>query len=129
MRYLIDTHILIWQAQDSVRLLPAARALLHDPRNILVFSVVSLWEIVIKNTISQGGFSVNPVALRDGLLRSGYRELAVEAEHVLEVGRLEPLHNDPFDRLLLAQARTEGLALLTVDKAVLAYGFPAIPAY
>ena len=125
MRYLIDTHILIWQAQDSVRLSPAARTLLQDPHHTLVFSVVSLWEIVIKNTRSHGEFSVNPVALRDGMLRSGYLEFAVEAEHVLEVGRLEPLHNDPFDRLLLAQARVEGLTLLTADREVLAYGAPA----
>lgn len=99
--------------------------LFRNPRNDLMFSVASLWEIVIKNAKSHGGFLVDPIALRAGLLEFGYTELSIAAEHVLEVAELEPLHRDPFDRLLLAQARIEGLTLLTVDKAVLAYGFPA----
>lgn len=101
------------------------RTLLQDRRNSLTFSVVSLWEIVIKAAKSRDEFLVDPIALRAGLLEFGYLELAIEAEHVLEVAALEPLHSDPFDRLLLAQARVEGLTLLTVDKAVMAYGFPA----
>lgn len=102
----------------------SARAILQNPRNELLFSVVSLWEIVIKNANSRGEFFVAPSRLRVGLMKFGYAELPVHAEHVLEVSELEPLHRDPFDRLLLAQARVEGLTLLTADSAILAYGPP-----
>jgi PIN domain nuclease of toxin-antitoxin system len=124
VRYLVDTHVLIWQAQDSERLPSRAKELLQDPRNTFVLSVVSLWEILIKNSRSRGEFLVDPAHLRNGLLRSEYEELSVTAEHVLEVGRLDRLHNDPFDRLLLAQARVENVSLLTADRALLAYGAP-----
>jgi PIN domain nuclease of toxin-antitoxin system len=124
VRYLVDTHVLIWQAQDSERLPSRAKELLQDPRNTFVLSVVSLWEILIKNSRSRGEFRVDPAHLRNGLLRSEYEELSVTAEHVLEVGRLDRLHNDPFDRLLLAQARVENVSLLTADRALLAYGAP-----
>lgn len=124
MRLLVDTHILIWQAQDSNRMTEQTRDVLQNPRNELVFSVVSLWEIAVKNGKSRGEFAVDPLALRTGLIEFGYAELSIQAEHILEVAEPQPLHNDPFDRLLLAQARVEGLTLLTVDSAVLPYGYP-----
>ncbi|MHB1173437.1 MAG: type II toxin-antitoxin system VapC family toxin [Lacisediminihabitans sp.] len=128
MRFLVDTHVLLWQAEDSNRMTEPTRRILQNSKNDLVFSVVSLWEIVIKNAKSRGEFSVDPIALRIGLTEFGYSELPIRAEHLLEVAALEPLHNDPFDRLLLAQARVEGLTLLTADRAALAYGFPVLKA-
>lgn len=124
MKLLVDTHVLIWQAQDSSRLTDEARSLLTDTKNALYFSVVSLWEVVIKNSSSRGEFRVDPARLRDGLLRSHFDELNVSAEQVLEVDRLPRLHADPFDRLLLAQARVESMTLLTADRSLLAYGAP-----
>lgn len=90
-----------------------------------MFSVASLWEVVIKSALGRADFRVEADALRRGLLAAGYEELAVEARHALVVAALPALHADPFDRMLLAQATAEGLPLLTADAAVLAYGAPA----
>ena len=102
----------------------AARQALADARNQLYFSVVSLWELVVKSAKGGSSIRVDVAELRIGLMDFGYEELTVTADHVIEVGRLDPLHNDPFDRLLLAQARIESLTLLTADRALLAYGMP-----
>lgn len=124
MRYLVDTHVLLWQSDDSQMLTASARATLSDIRNQLFFSVASLWELVIKSAKGGASFRVDVAELRIGLMAFGYEEVAVTADHVLEVGRLERLHDDPFDRVLLAQARVENLSLLTADRALLAYGAP-----
>jgi len=87
----------------------------------LFFSVASIWEIVIKRGLGREDFKVDPRRLRKMLIAHGYTELPVVAEHVLTVETLPLLHKDPFDRLLLAQARTEGMLLLTVDSAVSQY--------
>ena len=124
MRYLVDTHVLLWQSDDSPMLTTGARATLADARNQLFFSVASLWELVIKSAKGGDSFRVDVAELRAGLMTFGYEELTVTADHVLEVGRLDRLHSDPFDRLLLAQARVEAMSLLTADRALLAYGAP-----
>ena len=124
MRYLVDTHVLLWQSDDSPHLASATREMLSDPRNQLFFSVVSLWELVIKTAKAGASFRVDVAELRTGLMTFGYEEITVTADHILEVNKLDGLHNDPFDRLLLAQARVESLRLLTADKALLAYGAP-----
>ena len=123
---LLDTHLLLWAATGSDRLPGGVAAALARPRFRPVFSVASLWEVVIKSGLGRADFRLDPAALRRGLLAGGYEELAVAAPHVLGVGALPPQHGDPFDRLLLAQARAEGLALWTVGEAVLAYGAPAV---
>lgn len=93
-------------------------------RNQLYFSVASLWELVIKSAKGRREFQIDVPVFRQELLDFGYDELTVTADHVLELAQLDPLHNDPFDRLLLAQARVESLALLTADRAMLQYGAP-----
>lgn len=104
------------------RLSAAARTALEDPRNTLTFSVVTLWEISIKNTLDRHqDFNVDAVRLRAQLLANGYEELAIAGEHALAVAGLPRLHGDPFDRLLLAQARAEGLTLLTADRLLSTY--------
>ncbi len=122
MNVLLDTHLLLWAASEPKRLSAKARALLLDPANHLVFSSASLWEISIKNGLDRADFNVDPRRLWRMLLVSGYRELPVTSEHTVAVNELPNLHKDPFDRILVAQARVEGLTLLTVDKAVAKYG-------
>lgn len=122
MNLLLDTHLLLWAASEPKRLSAKARALLLDPANHLVFSAASLWEISIKNGLDRADFNVDPRRLWRMLLVSGYRELPVTSEHTVAVNELPSLHKDPFDRILVAQARVEGLTLLTVDKAVAKYG-------
>lgn len=119
---LLDTHLLLWAATGSPKLPRSASDLLVDKANALAFSIVSLWEVVIKAARGRPDFRVDARQLRRGLLDAAYRELAIEAAHVLAVARLPPLHRDPFDRLLVAQAESEGATLLTADATVARYG-------
>ena len=119
---MLDTHLLLWAASEPKRLSSKARTLLLAPANQLIFSSASLWEISIKNGLERSDFKVDPRRLWRMLLVNGYRELPVTSEHAVAVNDLPPLHKDPFDRILIAQARAEGLLLLTVDKSVAKYG-------
>ncbi len=92
------------------------------PANHLIFSSASLWEISIKNGLERTDFNVDPRRLWCMLLVSGYRELPVTGKHAVAVNDLPPLHKDLLGRILVAQARVEGLLLLTADKAVAKYG-------
>lgn len=122
MNLLLDTHVLLWAAGQPERLPGEARTLLLDAGNSLTFSAASLWEVTIKSGLGRPDFRVDPGRLRRMLLLSGYRELPVTGEHAVAVNALPPLHKDPFDRILVAQARTEALVLLTADEVVAAYG-------
>lgn len=115
MKLLLDTHLLLWAAGEPKRLPAVARKLINDPRNELLFSMASLWEIVIKRSLGRDDFRVDPRLLRRGLLDNGYVELAIGGEHALAVDSLQPIHKDPFDRLLIAQAQVESVTLLTAD--------------
>ena len=121
MRLLVDTHLLLWAASDSRKLSAKARRTLLAPENALVFSAASLWEIAIKRGLGREDFSVDLHLLRRGLLDNGYEELAITAAHALAVDSLPPLHKDPFDRMLLAQAQVEGIVLVTSDARVAEY--------
>lgn len=120
MRILLDTHILLWTVSQSSRLSRKTRQLLGDPDNVLVFSTASLWEIVIKRK-QREDFAVDPRELRRALLDNGYEELIITSLHAFAVEDLPPLHKDPFDRMLIAQSRVEGIILLTADAQVLRY--------
>lgn len=122
LNLLLDTHLLLWAASEPQRLSVKARALLLDPANQLIFSSASLWEITIKNGLERSDFNVDPRRLWRMLLVNGYRELSVTSEHTVAVNDLPLLHKDPFDRILVAQARVEGVTLLTADKMVTKYG-------
>ena len=122
MNLLLDTHLLLWAASEPQRLSAKARAMLLDSANQLVFSSASLWEISIKNGLARSNFNVDPRRLWRLLLVNGYLELPVTSEHTVALTDLPPLHKDPFDRILIAQARVEGLTLLTADKALAKYG-------
>lgn len=124
MMLLLDTQLLLWAAGQADRLSAEARRLLEDPGNELLFSAASLWEIAIKRGLGREDFRVEPRVLRRGLLDNGYRELPVASEHAVAIDSLPPLHRDPFDRLLLAQALAEGITLLTSDVQVSQYPGP-----
>lgn len=124
MKLLLDTQILLWAAGQPERLSAAARRQLNNPKNELIFSAASLWEITIKNSLGRADFRVEPRVLRRGLLDNGYTELPVTSEHAVSVDGLPPLHKDPFDRLLIAQALVEGITLLTADAQVARYRGP-----
>lgn len=124
MTFLLDTHVLLWAAGEPGRLTPQARDLLRDPATELMFSTASIWEVVIKSSLGRSDFRVDPRLLRDGLLRNGYRELAIRSDHALAVGHLPPIHNDPFDRILIAQAHVENITLLTRDEKLARYPAP-----
>lgn len=124
MKVLLDTHVLLWAAGTPDRLSAAARELLLEPATQPLFSPASLWEIAIKNGLQRPDFDVDPRHLRRGLLDNGYSELPIRGEHAVAVGDLPPLHKDPFDRMLIAQATVEGVPLLTVDAIVAQYPGP-----
>jgi len=124
MKLLIDTHLLLWAAEGFERLPPRAQTLMSVPENELFFSAASLWEIVIKSSLNREDFKIDPRLLRRGLLDNGYSELPVLSEHAVAVGCLPPIHKDPFDRLLIAQAIVEGITLLTADAHLTKYSGP-----
>jgi len=102
MKLLLDTHLLLWAAGEPRRLSKAARALIDDPDNELLFSAASLWEVAIKRGLSRKDFKVDARLLRRGLLDNGYRELPILSDHVVATESLPLIHRYPFDRILVA---------------------------
>jgi PIN domain nuclease of toxin-antitoxin system len=124
VKLLLDTQLLLWAAGQPERLSSRAKRHLDDPANELLFSAASLWEITIKAALGRDDFRVEPRVLRRALLDHGYTELPITSEHAVHVDGLPPLHKDPFDRLLLAQALVEGITLLTADAQLARYRGP-----
>lgn len=124
MIYLLDTQLIIWAAGDTRRLGTTVRGLLADPSNGFMFSSAVIWEVAIKFALKRKDFVADPRLLRRGLRDNGAVELPITTDHGLAVADLPPLHKDPFDRIQVAQARVEGLVLLTADGQVAAYGSP-----
>ena len=124
MRFLLDTHILLWAAASPKKLSKPLTAMLQDRDNSLHFSAASIWEIAIRGTLGRADFQVQGRVLRRGLLDNGYTEIAITSEHALYVENLPPIHKDPFDRILVAQANVEGITLLTSDEKVAEYSGP-----
>jgi PIN domain nuclease of toxin-antitoxin system len=118
---LLDTHVLLWASSRSSHLSPNIRAALAAVENELLFSAASLWELSIKRGLGRTDFKVDPRVLRRGLLSAGYIELPVTSAHAVAVDLLPPLHKDPFDRMLVAQALAEGVTLVTRDALVAQY--------
>ncbi|MCL1890749.1 MAG: type II toxin-antitoxin system VapC family toxin [Coriobacteriia bacterium] len=115
MRLLLDTHTLLWAAKGELS--KDARKLIEDTSNELLFSPVNLWEIELK----RARLSIDSRVFYQKLLKSGYRELELTSRHVLSLAKLPALHQDPFDRILLSQASSEQVFLLTSDKALREY--------
>lgn len=119
MRLLLDTNVLLWVVAGSARISRLHGQLL-DPQNEVFVSTASLWEVAIKSAL--GKLDVDVVLLRRTVLDSGYVELPVLGVHTEALVRLPPIHKDPFDRLLVAQAITEPMRLLTSDRVLAEYG-------
>ena len=119
MRLLLDTHLLLWWL-DGARLLPErARALIRDPENTVFVSAVSLWEIWLKQSLGKLRL---PDDFEARLANEAFESLSLMASHTREVALLPWHHRDPFDRMLIAQARATGLTFLTADGDTAAYG-------
>lgn len=124
MRYLLDTHVLLWSRASPERLSPEAVRLLQSTDNTLYVSMATLWECAIKVCIGK-------LALPDGFFRivaNDYELLDIELAHLEATLQLPLLHRDPFDRLLVAQAQLGGLTLVTRDSNVIRYEVPAVQA-
>lgn len=124
MNLLLDTHLLLWAAGRPAKLPDQVRRMLEDTDNTLVFSAASIWEVAIKNGLGRDEFRVQPRVLRRGLLDNDYVELAITSQHTACAGELPAIHKDPFDRILVAQALSEGFTLLTADRTVAQYPGP-----
>jgi PIN domain nuclease of toxin-antitoxin system len=124
MKLLLDTRLLLWAVGDPDRLSATARKLINNAENELLFSAASLWEVTIKRALGRDDFRVDPRLLRRGLLDNGYSELPIMSDHVVATENLPPIHKDPFDRMLVAQATVEGVALLTTDSVLAQYPGP-----
>lgn len=117
-RILLDTHLLLWAVAEPRKLPPAARSRI-DAAEIYV-SAASIWEVSIKAAL--GKLSADPAELLAEIEPAGFHLLPVTGEHAAAVGRLPAVHADPFDRMLVAQAKTEPLLLLTNDSILAGYG-------
>jgi PIN domain nuclease of toxin-antitoxin system len=126
MKLLLDTHVLIWWQDDDPRLSVGARAVLADPRHSLVMSIASFWEMAIKFRQGKLQFS-GSVAYRSAV-RQEIAIIGIDHMHLLALEALPERanHKDPFDRLILAQALCEGMALMTGDRQMLGYGVSCV---
>ena len=124
MNLLLDTQLLLWAAGQPDRLSREAREAIENISMKLLFSAASLWEVAIKSMLGRPDFRVDARVLRRGLLENGYGELAIAGDHAVAVLNLPPLHKDPFDRMLVAQATVEGIMLPTADALVAQYPGP-----
>jgi len=119
MKYLLDTHIIVWMALNSPALPKAARAIIEDEVAQLYVSAASIWETSIKGAQRMG---ITAEHLCEDIEAAGCMIVGVNAKHAVRVGSLPGYHNDPFDRILLAQALTEGMQLVTADRQLAVYG-------
>jgi PIN domain nuclease of toxin-antitoxin system len=124
MRFLLDTHFVVWIPINDRRISRQARAIVSDPANQFFFSVSSIWEIAIKKGLGRPDFPNDPREMRKQLIDNGYAELSIESRHVVLVDSMAPIHKDPFDRILIAQALVEGITLLTADPVIAKYPGP-----
>ncbi len=124
MKFLLDTHVLLWAAATPLKLSKTARKLLDDSANELFFSAASIWEIAIKRGITKASINIESHVLRRALIDNEYSEISITGEHAAAIEVLPHIHKDPFDRILIAQAITEGITLITVDPVLLKYPGP-----
>ena len=122
MKYLLDTHIILWAALDVKRLSRKAKAILENPESVLYFSPISLWEISIKHEKHPKQMAITSERAKEPALKMGFIELPVRSRHGVDIAKLPDIHGDPFDRMLITQARSDGLVLISHDDTVIAYG-------
>lgn len=125
MQLLLDTHALLWWLSKDSTLRPEAEAAIRDGSSIVAVSAASAWEISIKRAI---GRLESPTDLKTQLASHRFTPLPITIPHALRAGELPPLHTDPFDRMLVAQAELEGLTVVTRDENIPRYGVQTLPA-
>ncbi|MFT4102570.1 MAG: type II toxin-antitoxin system VapC family toxin [Burkholderiaceae bacterium] len=121
MNLLLDTHVALWAITDSAKLPQKPRELIQSPKTTVWISVASIWEIAIKHALGRGDMPVSSQGAVRYFNESGYRFLAIEADHATAVEDLAPHHQDPFDRILVAQALVEPMRLMTHDPMIALY--------
>lgn len=124
MKLLLDTHVALWAIADDDRLSAKARRLIDDEENDIVVSAATVWEISIKHALARGGPNDMPISGEEALgyfKDAGFELLNISPAHAAAVEALPPLHADPFDRILIAQALTTPLRLLTHDQRIVGY--------
>lgn len=131
MKYLADTHILIWALRDDSKLSLEGRKILLNANNIIYYSVINIWEIAIKHTLHKENFNFSSKTFHGLCIKSGYKMLTLEPKHIFTIETLQrsddaPRHRDPFDRLLLAQAKAEGMSFLSHDTLLEGYHEPCL---
>jgi PIN domain nuclease of toxin-antitoxin system len=124
MRLLLDTHVVIWWLADDPTLSDELKVLLDSEPAVYVSSA-TLWEVTIKQAL---GKLQKPADLAERIRDAGFRSLPIAAGHALAAGRLPMIHRDPFDRMLVAQARCEDLTLVTRDADIFEYDVPTLKA-
>lgn len=126
---LLDTHVFLWAAADPERLRAEVRTAIADSRNDVAISAAVGWEIAIKHALGKLTLPLAPAVYVPARVAAlGFRELPITLAHALAVSALPNHHNDPFDRMMIAQAQVEGASLVTVDESVLKYPVHAIRA-
>jgi PIN domain nuclease of toxin-antitoxin system len=128
MRFLLDTHITLWALANSPRLQDSTRALIEAEDNHIYVSVATIWEISIKHAARRGDMPISGEDAWAYCKESGFHILEITARHASAVDTLPMLHQDPFDRMLVAQALTEPLILVTHDRQILRYNDRFLPA-
>lgn len=121
---LLDTHILLWALYEPQRLTAHTKTILENPDRDVWFSAASIWEVAIKQSLGRPDFTASPFDVRSEALRIDFRELRIDGLQAAQATALPTLHNDPFDRLLVAQAQSTGLTLWTRDPLVMQYPGP-----
>lgn len=121
MNVLLDTHVALWAITDDPKLPSKIKAQILAPKTIVWVSVASIWEITIKYSLGRGDMPISGRQAADYFAQAGYQILDIEAEHALAVESLPTHHQDPFDRLLIAQAMVEPMRLITRDAKVALY--------
>jgi PIN domain nuclease of toxin-antitoxin system len=120
-RFLVDTQLLLWNVYGSRKLPARVGRLFRDGRHQFFYSAASLWEIAVKAARGREDFVADTAAIRDALEANGFQELPITAQHAVALATLPPIHADPFDRMLVSQAITEPMALITSDVRLAAY--------
>jgi len=120
VKLLLDSHAYLWWLGDHERLSATARSAIADPTNVALVSAATIWELEIKRAL--GRLEVGDGDLVAEIAANDFGELPVEARHAAEAARLPPFHTDPFDRMLVAQARLDGMVCVTIDPAFDLYG-------
>ena len=126
MAFLLDTHTLLWAIQDSKQLSGFARKHISDLSTPCYYSIVSLWEITIKHSLGAIDLKMHLNSCFDIIVQTGFIELPVTRQHLKELSELPNHHKDPFDRLLISQAISERLVIITKDGKIPMYNVPTL---